>query len=550
MQLISRQRYFLYIFLLIFSLAGCQRVQSSNQRPAPLPQDPLVQVYFNHSESSEYQESYRQQTRLGDDLEKQIADAITHAKSTVDVAVQELRLPKVAQALVDRQKAGVKVRIILENTYSRPWSSLTSTEVDKLDKRERERYNESRKFIDINQDNQLSPVEINQRDALMILQNAKIPWLDDRADGSAGSSLMHHKFVIVDNRLVIITSANFTLSDTSGDFTNSSSLGNANNLLQIDSPELASLFTEEFNIMWGDGPGGQPDSRFGLKKPMRLPKQITLGNTKITVQFSPTSPTQPWIDSSNGLIGKTLDSATQSIDMALFVLSEQRLANILEKRHQQSVKIRALIEPQFAYRPYSEALDMMGVALSNKCKYEVDNHPWSNPITTVGVPVLAKGDLLHHKFGVLDSQTVITGSHNWSDAANNGNDETLVVIENPIVAAHYVQEFARLYSKIKPGLPTAIQEKIKLEQTRCPQIKTSSSTKLQTIQKVNINTAILEELATLPGIAKKLAQRIIISRQQQNFTSLQDLERVPGVSAKMLGKWSVGVARRRHSITW
>lgn len=492
MQLISRRRYFLYIFLLIFSLPGCQRVQSYNQRPAPLPQDPLVQVYFNHSESSEYKEAYRQQTRLGDDLEKQIVDAISHAKSSVDVAVQELRLPRVAQALVNRQKAGVKVRIILENTYSRPWSSLTSTEVGKLDKREQERYHEFRQFVDINQDNQLSPTEINQRDALRILQNAKILWIDDQADGSAGSSLMHHKFVIVDDRIVIITSANFTLSDTSGDFTNSSSLGNANNLLQIDSPELASLFTEEFNIMWGDGPGGKPDSRFGLKKPMRLPKQITLGNTQITVQFSPTTPTQPWSNSSNGLIGKSLDSATKSIDMALFVFSEQRLANILEKRHEQSVQIRALIEPQFAYRPYSEALDMMGVALSNKCKYEVDNHPWSNPITTVGVPVLPKGDLLHHKFGVIDTQTVITGSHNWSNAANSGNDETLVVIESPIVAAHYVREFDRLYTKIKLGLPPGIQEKIKLEQTRCPQIKTSSSTELQAIKKVNINTASLE----------------------------------------------------------
>ncbi|MDZ8106555.1 MAG: phospholipase D-like domain-containing protein [Nostoc sp. DedQUE12a] len=474
MQFLSRQRFFLYIFLLIFPLAACQRVQSSNKLLAALPQDPLVQVYFNHSQSSEYKEPYRQQTRLGDDLEKQIVDTISQAKSTIDVAVQELRLPKVAQALVDRQKAGVKVRLILENTYSRPWSSFTPEEVGKLDKRERERYQEFRQFIDLNHDNQLTPAEINQRDALIILQNAKISWLDDRADGSAGSSLMHHKFVIIDNRIVIITSANFTLSDTFGDYTNPSTLGNANNFLQIDSPELASLFTEEFNIMWGDGPEGKLDSRFGLQKPSRLPQQITLNKTKITVQFSPTSPTQPWANSSNGLIGKTLDSATGSVDLALFVFSEQRLANILENRHKQNIQIRALIEPQFAYRPYSEALDMMGIALSNKCKYEVDNHPWQNPITTVGVPTLPKGDLLHHKFAVIDNQTVITGSHNWSDAANNGNDETLVVIESPVVAAHYVREFARLYAKVKPGLPPAMQQKIKVEQTKCPQIKTSS----------------------------------------------------------------------------
>jgi phosphatidylserine/phosphatidylglycerophosphate/cardiolipin synthase-like enzyme len=535
-------RYFPHIFLLLFTLTGCEQIQSSNQRLAPLPQDSLIQVYFNNSQSSEYQETYRQRTRLGDDLEKQIIDTISQAKSSVDVAVQELRLPKIAQTLAEKHKAGVKVRLILESNYSRPWSSFTSTEIAKLKKREQERYNEFRKFVDSNQDNQITPEEISQRDALAIIHNAKIPWIDDTADGSKGSSLMHHKFVVVDNRFVIITSANFTFSDTSGDISNLSSLGNTNNLLKIDSSELATLFTEEFNIMWGDGVGGKPDSKFGVTKPVRKPKTITLDNSKITIHFSPTSPSQPWSNSTHGLIAKTLSASTKTVDLALFVFSDQKLANILEERHNQNVQIRALIEPQFAYHSYSEVLDMMGFALSDNCKYEVDNRPWKNPISTVGVPILAKGDSLHDKFAVIDNQTVITGSHNWSEAANNSNDETLIVIENPAIAAHYQREFNRLYGKIKPGLPANIKSKIDAEIQKCPQIKQPSSLVNPIINKINLNTATQAELETLPGVGEKLAQKIIIAREQQKFTSLQDVDKVPGISAKMLAEWETMIS--------
>jgi competence ComEA-like helix-hairpin-helix protein len=536
-----------YGLLLLLSLTGCPQKTSPTQ--AFIPQDPLVQVYFNQSQGSSYKEPYRQLTRPGDNLEQVIIDTITSSQFTVDVAVQELRLPKISHALLQRHKAGVKVRVIVENTYRRPWSTFSAAELAKLPPRERDRYNEFIKLVDTNKDGKLSQEEIQQGDALVILENGGIPIIDDRADGSRGSDLMHHKFIVVDNKRVIVTSANFTTSDIHGDFASPESRGNSNNLLKIESPELARLFTQEFNQMWGSGITAKKDSKFGIKKTFRPVQSVNIGKSKVAIQFSPTSPKQPWEESVNGLIGLNLANAKKSVDLALFVFSEQRLANILEKPSLNGMPIRVLIDKNFAYRSYSEALDMMGVTYTEKCRIDGDNKPWKKPISTVGVPNLAKGDLLHHKFAVLDGKTVITGSHNWSVAANHNNDETLLVIENPIVAAHFEREFNRLYSNASLGLPARIQEKIAGRQDaylhikECPSPKVVSSsptTKLDNLplSPININTASQGELEKLPGVGKKSAQKIIQAREIKPFTSLEDVkQRVSGISQPVLDKW-------------
>lgn len=539
-------------FLVIFGIwvfFKPQRAQRAQRvKLPPLPQDPYIQVYMNHSQANDYIEPYRKILRFGDDLERLIVEAIASANFSVDVAIQELRLPRIAAALVERYKAGVKVRVILESNYSTPGSEIDENKLGKLTERERDRYAEYRRLVDVNGDNKITADEVKKGDALVMLRDAGIPFLDDTADGSKGSGLMHHKFVIIDGKRLIITSANFTASDIHGDFKFPESRGNANNLLKIESSELAAIFAEEFALMWGDGPKGKPDSKFGIKKPFRGARQVRAGSGIITVQFSPTEKKLPWEESTNGTLAQTLSKAAQSIDMALFVFSEQRVVNTLERLHQRGVKLRALIEPSFAYRSYSEALDMMGVTLLENCQAEANNKPWQNPISTVGVPNLSAGDFLHHKFAVIDGQIVLTGSHNWSAAANNNNDETLLVIQNPTVAAHFLREFERLYTNAQLGVTASLQAKIKENQEQCRINKASptiqkSAPQPQNQVLVNLNTATLEEIEALPGVGRKLAQRIVEARQQKPFASLEDLQQVPGVGPKLLEKL-------RDRITW
>jgi competence ComEA-like helix-hairpin-helix protein len=547
-----------FVVALIFR--WCQVPSLNAERSQPLPQHPYIQVYTNHNPVNRYKEPYRNQTRLGDNLEQIIVDHIQQARSTVDVAVQELRSPLIAEALRDRATAGVRIRLVLENTYSRPQSSISATEVQQMDQHQQERYRQNLKLIDRNGDGQLSANEIDRYDALVIITKAGIPWLDDTADGSAGSGLMHHKFVVVDGQKLIVTSANFTMSDIHGDFAPQQSLGNANSLVQIQSGAIATLFTEEFNILWGDGPGGKPDSRFGAQKPFRPAQRIAVGDAAVQVKFSPTPAEVPWEFSSSGLIGQTLAQGRKTIDLALFVFSDQAIANQLETATQKGAAVRVLIEPSFAFQYYSEALDLLGATLparSHKvsespeapqestnsdstpkpCRTEVNNHPWVHPVQTVGIPKLPPGDLLHHKFGVVDANTVIMGSHNWTEAADRQNDETLLVIEHSTVAAHYEREYDRLWANSRLGLPDRLREAWQTMRQTCGVTPTAqSSSPTPNPERINLNTASAKEIESLPGVGPKLAQRIVEARQQQPFTSLEDLKRVPGVKAKVLQK--------------
>jgi phosphatidylserine/phosphatidylglycerophosphate/cardiolipin synthase-like enzyme len=60
---------------------------------------------------------------------------------------------------------------------------------------------------------------------------------------------------------------------------------------------------------------------------------------------------------------------------------------------------------------------------------------------------------LHHDVLVIDGQTAITGSMNFSEAALKRNDENVVVIPDGELAKRYSAEFERLWPTATPPDP-------------------------------------------------------------------------------------------------
>ena len=65
--------------------------------------------------------------RDGDDIEQILVQAIELAQHEIVLAVQELSAPTIADAHIAARRRRVTVQVILENTYSTPWTEQTPT---------------------------------------------------------------------------------------------------------------------------------------------------------------------------------------------------------------------------------------------------------------------------------------------------------------------------------------------------------------------------------------------------------------------------------------
>jgi phosphatidylserine/phosphatidylglycerophosphate/cardiolipin synthase-like enzyme len=224
--------------------------------------------------------------------------------------------------------------------------------------------------------------------------------------GDARSSLHHDKFAVIDGRYVWSGSWNSTDSGTTDDVQNG---------LIIDSVSLAQAYQREFNQFWSN--------KFGTAKTKGGTNAHTVAGAAIKVFFAPK-------DGCVSNIVSVAQSATSNNYFEVYTFTTNAISNAIITNKNNGLTVQG----------YMDNLS----AGSSSSMYK--------PLTNAFVDVLKDNysGLLHHKVmivdaGVTNNAQVVTGSFNWTKAAETENDENLLIIYSYDIGNIFYQEFLTNY---------------------------------------------------------------------------------------------------------
>lgn len=132
-------------------------------------------------------------------------------------------------------------------------------------------------------------------------------------------------------------------------------------------------------------------------------------------------------------IVKTLDQAKTSVLVQAYSFTSAPIAKAVVEAHKRGVKTEVILDKSQRTEKYSSA-DFLAHA---------------------GIKVLIddKHKIAHNKIMIIDSNTVITGSFNFTKAAEEGNAENLLIIRSVDLAAKYTDNWNKhaVHSEVYAG---------------------------------------------------------------------------------------------------
>jgi len=298
-------------------------------------------------------------------IEEKLIAYIDSAKKSIHVAAFEFNLTPVAEALIRADKRGVEVQWVTDDENG----------------------------IDVDEE--------EGHGQFAMLKKAGIVVKDD-----GRSALMHNKFWIFDGEIVWTGSTNITLN---GNFRNN------NNVIIINSQELAVIYEREFQEMWA--------GKFGPTSPSTVAEQ------KLTIEAVPIQVLFAAEDETISYLIPLIEGAKKNIRFMAFSFTHNDMTAAMLARAKAGVDIQGIFETRGSETEYSAMI----------------------PLYCAKVPVRQDGNpgTFHHKVIIIDDRILITGSLNFSDNANDSNDENTLVITSPEIASRYQDEFEKRWAEAK-----------------------------------------------------------------------------------------------------
>lgn len=254
--------------------------------------------------------------------------------------------------------------------------------------------------------------------------NSGIPRIVSPVPNFPQYGIMHNKVLIFDafstnpNRPIVWTgSTNLTPTQINSD---------PNNVIIVQDQSLAKAYTMEFEEMWGSN-SMTPNttlSRFGPDKTDNTPHVFNIGGRRVECYFSPS-------DGTNARIVKAINDATHDFTVNSMLITRTDIANTIIQKHNQGVQARVLLHhPNEGGTTSSEYY-----TIETGIGWRIMNYS-----------ALDQGGKLHHKLLFANAlggsnPYVLTGSHNWSTAAEVRNDENTLIVYDANIVNQYLQEF-------------------------------------------------------------------------------------------------------------
>ena len=244
-----------------------------------------------------------------------------------------------------------------------------------------------------------------------VLKDAGITVIDDQQPG-----LMNNRFIVIDHKEVWTGSLTYDLAGVFREY---------NSLIRVLSPEVAADYTQEFNEMF-------ERNQFGpFVAPLTPHPIVDIQGVQVEVLFSPD-------DIVAARLGQLISEAKESISFLAYSFASADLGKNIRDRAKDGVAINGVLE-----------FDLVD-----------PNQPDPNPnlveelnfFRQAGLNVLLdrNPELLNHKIMVIDGQTVVVGSYDFTNRAENDNDENVLIIHSEEVAQKFLEEFQRVQSRAQP----------------------------------------------------------------------------------------------------